>query len=83
MEISIFLLNDINGKLMNNLLKHLKILVFIVKNLSNLSKQFFLNNTGLEDQLLLKSAIGNFDFLNTVISKNVSNFDISPFKLQP
>ena len=61
-------------RIMNNLLEHLKILIFSVENWSNLSNFFSLKNIGVEDQLLINNVFQNFDFQNTLFSKNGPNF---------
>ena len=78
-EISIFLLNNVNvkiTKIMNNLLKHLKILTlsksfFGVGNWLNHSKKI-LENIGLGDHLLLRHI--SIFFSSTLSSKNVAKF---------
>ena len=75
LEISIFLLT----KIMNNLVKDLKILSFKVifkclKLVESFQKKFSVKNIGLEDQLILLIFFENLDFQSTLFTKNVPNF---------
>ena len=59
-EIRIFSLNDINGRIMNNLVKQLKIL--ILSHLNQKENIFSLDNIGERDKLLSKSVFEIVDF---------------------
>ena len=69
-EISIFSLNNVTGrltKIMNNLLEYLKILIFKFifqcgKLIASFQKKFSLKNIRLGGQLLIKKYFENFDF---------------------
>ena len=81
-EISIFSLNKVTirlTKILNNLLEHLKILILKVifqcgKLIEFSPKKIHLKNIGPRDQLLIENGFENFDFQNTLFSKNVHNF---------
>ena len=81
-KIGIFSLNKVTNrltKIMNNLFKHLKILIFKVifqcQKLSESSPNFFSSkNIGLDNQLLIKNIFEDFHFENTSFPKSVPNF---------
>jgi len=81
-EVSIFSLNNVTvrpTKIMNNLLEHLKILIFKViflcyKLVESFQKKKSLKNIGLGDQILLKKDFEIFYFLCALFSKNVPYF---------
>ena len=81
-EISIFSLNNVAvrlTKIMNNLLEHLKILIFKVifqcwKLVDFFQKKISLKNIGVEDQLLPKKDLEIFYFWSNLFSRKVPNF---------